>query len=106
VVVAAGGERSAVAVAQEWVGGQGRAAGGGGLEQAVGEGWADGLPALGVAFLVEPDQASVEVGEVDGEGAAAAAGGFGVQSQQQGVEDGVVAADAGGSVDLGELGGG
>jgi hypothetical protein len=108
VVVASAGEGAAVAVAQELVGGQDSAAGGGVIDEAVGEGWGDGLPADRGAFLSQPHQApvGVEVGEVDGECSAAAASGFGVQPEQQGVEDGVVAAGAGGGVDLLEFPGG
>lgn len=53
------------------------------LARARGRRWADGLPAGGAAFFVEQDQAvvHVEVGQLECEGAAAAGGGFGVQSQ-------------------------
>ena len=73
VVVASAGEWVAVAVPEQRVGGEDRAAGGGVVDQAVGEGWGDGLPADRAALLPELDQATVgvEVLEPDGEGAAA-----------------------------------
>jgi len=84
------------------IGGEDGAAGCGVVSQAVGEGWCDGLPADGAAFLVEFDSAAVgvEVLEPDGECAASSAGCLGVQAEQQGVEDGVVPANASDSVDL------
>ena len=105
VVVAAGGDGAAVAVAEQLVGGEDSTAGGGVIDQAGGEGWGDGLPAHGVAFLVETHEAEVwvEVLESEGEGAAAAAGGLGVQPQEEGVEDDVIAAGPRGGVDLVEF---
>jgi hypothetical protein len=73
------------------------------VDQAVGECWGDGLPADGCSLsLPHLDQTPVwiEVVELDAERAAAAAGGFGMRSQQQRVEDDVVAADPGDGVDL------
>ena len=66
------------------------------------------MPALGVALLPEQDQALVDVQvlQAQGEGSAAAAGGFGVHAQEQGVEGGVVAGGGGGVVDLAEFVGG
>jgi hypothetical protein len=62
VVVAASGERAAVAVAQQRISGCCGAAGRGVFGQAGGEGGADGLPADGAAFLPEKQQA---VGDVE-----------------------------------------
>src|SRR4030095_7916398 len=72
---------------------------------AGGEVEGDGLPADGAALLSQQDDAArcVEVLESQAEGAASSAGGFGVQSEQERVEDGVVAAGAGDGVDLGEF---
>jgi hypothetical protein len=79
VVVAAGGDGAAVAVAEQLVGGQDGTASGGVVDQAGGEGWGDGLPADGVAFSWKRTrQIWVEVLESEGDGAAAAAGGLGV----------------------------
>ena len=63
------------------------------------------MSADGAAFLAEFGQAAVwvEVFESDAERAAASAGGLGVESEYECVEDGVVAADAGGGVDLVEF---
>jgi hypothetical protein len=60
------------------------------------------LPADGVAFFVESDEAvvGVEVVGSEGEGAAAAAGGSGVQADEQGVEFGVAAGGGRDVVDL------
>lgn len=59
MVEAAGGEWSAVAVAQEGGGGEDGAAGGDVVDQAVGQRWGDRLPPQCAAFLAELDQASV-----------------------------------------------
>jgi hypothetical protein len=76
------------------------------LLQSGHEGGGDGLPADGLAFLAEPNQAlvRVQVGRAERESAAAAAGGLGVQSQQQGVQFRVVAGGRGDVVDFGEAG--
>ena len=60
---------------------------------------------VGRAFLTKLYKAvvGVEVFERDGEGAAVAAGGFGVQAEEERIEDDVVAADAGGGVDVFEF---
>lgn len=65
VVVAAAGHGTPVAETQERIGGQGRAVVGGMVGEAVCEGRANGLPADGVAFLPELDQAlfGVEIGQ-------------------------------------------
>jgi hypothetical protein len=78
------------------------------VDEAVGERGGDGLPPDGAAFLVQLDEAvvGVEVLQADGEGAAAATGGFGVQAEQECVEDDVVAARAGGGFDVFEFVGG
>ena len=96
-----------VAIPQELVGGQYGAAGRGVLDQTGGEAGADGLPPKCVA-LPQSHQAAlrVEILEEHAEAAAAAGGGFGVEAQDEGVEDGIVAAGAGGKVDLGEFVGG
>jgi hypothetical protein len=64
-----------------------------------------GLPANGATLLADVEEAAVlvEVLRAQGEGSAAAARGFGVQSQYEGVEFGVVAGGGDGVVDLGEL---
>jgi hypothetical protein len=63
------------------------------------------LPADGPAFLADVDQAAVlvEVLRAQSERSAAAARGFGVQPQDEGVEFGVIAGGGDGVVDLGEL---
>jgi hypothetical protein len=63
------------------------------------------LPADGLAFFAQPDQAlgGVEVAGSQRQGAGSAAGGLGVQAQQQAVEVGVVAGGCCDVVDRGEL---
>jgi hypothetical protein len=102
VVVATAGQGAACVVAQQVIGGQERAAAFGVLGQADGQGRADELPPHRAALLTELNQAGlgVEVGQAQGERAAAAAGGFGVQPEQQRIKYGVVAARAGSGVDL------
>jgi hypothetical protein len=76
--------------------------------QGRGQSRRDRLPADGFAFLVEPDEAllTVEVRAVKGEGAAAAAGRFRVQSQDEEIQVAVVAGASGYLDDLGEARGG
>lgn len=66
------------------------------------------MPPDGAAFFVQLYEAvvGVEVFEGDGEGAAAAAGGFCVEAGEGGVEDDVVAVGACGGVDVFEFVGG
>jgi hypothetical protein len=108
VVVAAAGQRASIAEPQQGIRGEDGSAGCGVVDQAVRECGGDGLPADGAAFFAESDQAAVwvEVLESDAERAAASACGLGVESEEECVEDGVVAADAGGGVDLVEFPGG
>lgn len=82
-----------------------RAAAAGVVGQARGEVEGDRLPAQGPALLPQPQHAvvAVEVGQAQSEGAAAAGGGFGVQPEQDRVQGDVIAAGAGGQVDLGEF---
>ena len=66
------------------IGGEDGAATGGVITETGSESWGDGLPADGLAFLVEAYEAAVgvEVCEAEGDGAATAAGGFGAQAQE------------------------
>jgi hypothetical protein len=77
LVVAAGGQWPAGAVAQQLAVGSGGTAGGCVVEQVGGQVQADGLPAGGFAFFAEQDLAvlRVEVAQPEGEGAAAAGAG-------------------------------
>ena len=101
-VIAAGGNRPPVPVAQQLPAGRGVP-----LLAMLGEpghqGRRDRLPADGLPFLAQPDQAlaGVDVIGPQRERPAAAAGGLGVQPQQQRVEFGIVAAVRGGLADLG-----
>ncbi|MEV0710135.1 hypothetical protein [Nocardia aurea] len=72
------------------------------VEEMVCQRGGDGLAADCAALLVELQQAvgAVEVRDSQGEGAAASAGGFQMQSKHQRVEFGVV---AGGGGDLGQF---
>ena len=64
------------------------------------------LPPDRLALFPEQDQAlvAVQVGRAQGEGAAAAAGGLGVQPQDHRVELGIVSGGGGDLVDLGQPG--
>ena len=72
------------------------------LDQAAHQGGRDRLPAHRLALFPHQDQAlaRIEVLRVQGEGAAAAAGGLGVEPQQQLVQFRIVARSRGGLVDL------
>jgi hypothetical protein len=74
------------------------------LEEGGHQGGGDGLPADGLAFLAQQDQAllGVEVGRAQRQRAAAAAGGLGVQAQQQRVQLRVIAGGRRRVVDLGQ----
>src|SRR5262249_17752774 len=102
VVVAAAGDRLPGVVAQQTVGGREGAAGAGVLVEGGGEVEGDRLPAQCGALLGQPHQpaVAVQVGQLESECAAASAGGLGVQAQQQGVEDDIVAAGPRGQIDL------
>ncbi|GAA1567159.1 hypothetical protein GCM10009827_106110 [Dactylosporangium maewongense] len=77
LVVAAAGEGGAVAVSQQRIGGQDRAADGGVLGETGGELGADGLPADRAALLAQLQEAAfdVEVLESQPQGAASSASG-------------------------------
>src|SRR6266536_1579346 len=106
VVIAAIGDGFAVGVAQQRTGGVGGAAVFGVAEQMIHQGGGDRLPAHRFPLLPQTDEVpgGVEVLGAQVQGTAAAAGGLGVQPQQQGVEFGVVAGGARDGVDLGESG--
>ncbi|GIH05207.1 hypothetical protein Rhe02_32740 [Rhizocola hellebori] len=63
------------------------------------------MPALGFAFLPQPDQAAwrVEVAEGQAQRAATSAGGLRMKPQQQRVENGIVPTGTGRKIDLLEL---
>jgi hypothetical protein len=102
VVVAAGGDGVAVAVAEKSLGLAATS-----LfiveDETAHEGWGDWLPSGCSAFLVKKDEAllGVEVAGSQAECAAAAAGGFRVESQEEGVEVRFVSGGCCGVDDLG-----
>jgi hypothetical protein len=102
-VIAAGGDRPPVAVAQQLPAGRGVP-----LLAMLGkpghQGGRDRLPADGLPLLPQPDQAlaGVQVIGPQRQRPAAAAGGLGVQPQQQRVELGIIAAVGSGLADLGQ----
>ena len=102
IVVTPGGDRLAVGVSQQALAGVEAAPAFAVREQVRHQRGRYGLPAHGLAFLVQPDQAllRVEVFWRKRQGAAAAAGGLGVQPQQQRVQGRVI---PGGGGDLGEF---
>src|SRR5262249_53901976 len=75
-------------------------------QQVPHQGGRDRLPSYGLALLAQPDEAlvDVEVAWAEGKRTTAAARRLGVQSQQQGVQFGIVAGGAGYLVDPSELG--
>jgi hypothetical protein len=95
IVIAAPGDGLTVGVSQQ-LAVSGCVALLGVVQQMCHEGGGDRLPAHGFALFPQEDQAliRVEILRTQCEGAAAAARGLGVQPQQQGVEDDVIARGA------------
>lgn len=105
VVVASAGDRRTTGVAQQRAVLDGAAVLGV-VVQVGHQGGGDRLPAHGLALLPQEDQTlvRVEIARAQRQGAAATAGGFGVQPQQERVQGGVVAGGRGDVVDLGQPG--
>src|SRR6266536_3245566 len=105
VVVAAAGDRLPVAVPQQSICGRDRATAAGVLVEVGGEVEGDRLPAQRGALLGQLYEAvfGIEVGQLESECSPASAGGLGVQTQQQSVQDDIVAGGPGGEIDLLQL---